>query len=235
MKNKGKITLIITIGIACFILVMIIFMQFKVVRETDITSIDTMREEDLKSELANWKTKYNEVEQRYSEVQEKLKNYNEESTSDAEAKNHLQEELDELNLMLGLTDVQGPGLIITIKETDVELPEGTYLPSMASELMIIVNELKDAGAEAISINDQRIVNSSYIVDIGSYRKINEKRVVSPYVIKAIGDTDYLKSAIIASGYEAKIKDEYKQELSFEEKKKLTIQKYDKELTTRYIK
>lgn len=231
MENKGKFTLIITIGIACFVLVMIIFMQFKVVHETDVTSIDTMREEDLQSELASWKTKYHEVEQRYNEVTKKLKKYNEESTSDGEAKKHLEEELNELNLMLGLTDVEGKGLIITIKDSE-DLPEDL---SVASELMIIVNDLKEAGAEAISINDQRIVSSSDFVEINSFIKINGKRVVSPYTIKVIGEPDYLKSSIIASGYEAKIKDEYKQEISFEEKKKLTIKKYDGKLDTRYIK
>ena len=56
--KKGKITITITIGLACFVLVLIIFMQFKVVYQTDITSINTMREEDLKVELANWKSKY---------------------------------------------------------------------------------------------------------------------------------------------------------------------------------
>ena len=38
--------------------------------------------------------------------------------------------------------------------------------------MIIVNYLKDAGAEAISINDESIVNTSYIVDTGDYANIN---------------------------------------------------------------
>ena len=42
--KKGKITMIITVGIACFCLVLVMFMQFKIVNETDITSIENMRE-----------------------------------------------------------------------------------------------------------------------------------------------------------------------------------------------
>ena len=80
--KKGKITITITIGLACFILMLIIFMQFKVVYQADITSIDTMREEDLKTELATWKSKYNEAEQKYNELSETLKKYNEESSTD---------------------------------------------------------------------------------------------------------------------------------------------------------
>ena len=52
----------ITIGVAFFVLVLIIFMQFKVVYQSNETSIDTMREEELKTELANWKSKYEDAE-----------------------------------------------------------------------------------------------------------------------------------------------------------------------------
>ena len=41
--KKGKITVCITIAIACFALATVMCMQFKVVKETDITSIETMR------------------------------------------------------------------------------------------------------------------------------------------------------------------------------------------------
>ena len=50
--------MIITIGLVCFLLVMIIFMQFKVVQESQETNIDTMQETELRQELASWKNKY---------------------------------------------------------------------------------------------------------------------------------------------------------------------------------
>ena len=114
--KKGKYTMIITIGLACFTLVLIIFMQFKVVYQTDLTSIDTMREEDLRSELANWKSKYESSQEKYNETIEKLNKYKEESTSNSQTKNNLEEELKNLELMLGITDVEGPGLIITLED-----------------------------------------------------------------------------------------------------------------------
>ena len=58
MRKKGKIEMAIATGVACFVLVMAIFMQFKIVYQADLTSIETMREEDLQAELANWKSKY---------------------------------------------------------------------------------------------------------------------------------------------------------------------------------
>ena len=66
--KKGKITMTITIGIACFALVMVMTMQFKIVNETDITSIENMRETELRTELANWKQKYEETNGQYEEI-----------------------------------------------------------------------------------------------------------------------------------------------------------------------
>ena len=69
--KKGKITMTITIGIACFALVMVMTMQFKIVNETDITSIENMRETELRTELANWKQKYEETNTQYEEIRSK--------------------------------------------------------------------------------------------------------------------------------------------------------------------
>ena len=47
---------------------MIIFTQFKTVEETDITAIETMRETELREEIASWKTKYDEVDAKLKET-----------------------------------------------------------------------------------------------------------------------------------------------------------------------
>ena len=66
--KKGKKTMMVTIGIACFALSCVTFMQFKIVNETDITSIETMREGELRTELANWKSKYEEADKVRDEI-----------------------------------------------------------------------------------------------------------------------------------------------------------------------
>ena len=144
--KKGKTTITITIGLACFVLVLIIFMQFKVVYQTDISSIDTMREEELKTELANLKSKYEDAEKKYQETTETLKKYMEESSTDSQTKANLQEELENLELLLGLTNVEGTGIEITLKdpanieEAEKEI-EHTEQRISASELMRIVKQL----------------------------------------------------------------------------------------------
>ena len=235
--KKGKITITITIGLACFVLVLIIFMQFKVVYQTDITSINTMREEDLKVELANWKSKYDEAEQKYRELSETLKKYNQESTTDSQTKKNLQEELETLELELGLTDVEGKGIEITLKnpENIEEAETDTEQRIKASELMIIVNFLKDAGAEAISVNNQRIVNKTDFAQINdtTYTKINSQMVTAPFTIKAIGDPDYLKASLIGTGYVNSIK-KWGQTIEFNEPRKVIINKYNGTMDFKYI-
>lgn len=238
--KKGKITITITIGLACFVLVLIIFMQFKVVYQTDVTSIDTMREEDLKAELANWKSKYEDVEEKYKEVSATLKKYNEESTTDAEKKKNLQEEIEKLELMLGLTNVEGKGIEITIKDPEnieeIEKEEDhTEQRIKASQLMIIVNYLRDAGAEAISINGQRIIGKTDFAQINdtTFIKVNSQRVSAPFTIKAIGDPDYLKGSLIGTGYVDMMK-KLGQIIEFKEQKKITINKFDGNMDFKYI-
>lgn len=82
--KKGKITVTITIGIACLALATIMFMQFKIVNQADINELEVMREEELRTELANWKENYQEAELQYQQKAESLKEYNEKEASDSE-------------------------------------------------------------------------------------------------------------------------------------------------------
>lgn len=239
--RKGKITITITIGLACFVLVLIIFMQFKVIYQTDIASIDTMRAEELKTELSSWKSKYEEAEEKYNEISETLKKYKEESSSGRKTKQNLQEELANLELLLGLTDVEGKGIEITLKdpenmdEIEKEAEQHTEQRIDTSELLRIVNFLKDAGAEAISINNQRIVNKTDFAQINdtTYIKINSQMVSAPFTIKAIGDSEYLKASLIGTGYVSKIKD-WGQSIDFKELKNVRINKYNGKMDYKYI-
>lgn len=82
--KKGKKTMMVTIGIACFALSCVTFMQFKIVNETDITSIETMREGELRTELANWKSKYEEADKQYQELEAKVEEYKQKKESNNE-------------------------------------------------------------------------------------------------------------------------------------------------------
>lgn len=198
MKRKGKVTLTITIGIACLALSIVMFMQFRLVNETDITSIENMREEELRTELANWKERYEEANSQYEEKAKKLEEYKQKEESDAETAELVNQELNNVNLLLGKTDVEGEGVIITLKDGEENSEETPMVTP--DNLNLLINELKLAGAEAISINDERIINMSDITVVNdTLILINQQRVISPYIIKAIGDQTYLESTLVGKG------------------------------------
>ena len=229
--KKGKITVVITIAIACFALMTIMFMQFKVVNETDITSIETMREEELRTELANWKEKYNQAEEQYEEKIAKLKEYNDNEQSTEETSKLVEDELEQVNMSLGKTDVQGEGITIKIEESS---EEGYQIS--ADQLLTLVDYLKSAGAEAISINEERIINTSDIVSTNNtVIRVNQQRILAPYVIKAIGNAPYLESSLVGNG--GYIDDELRKlgfEVKIEQSDKIKIPKYNKEITYKYM-
>ena len=234
MKKKGKITVTITIGIACLALSLVMFMQFKLVNETDITSIENMREEELRTELAAWKERYEEANAQYQEKSNTLQEYKEKEESDTETSNLVNEELERVNLLLGKTDVQGEGITITLRDTTTD--EGKILNITSDALNLIINELKYAGAEAICVNEERIINMSDIVEINdrSLILVNGQRVISPYIIKAIGDQTYLESTLVGKG--GSIDELRKQgyDIAVEKSDNITIQKYNQEINTKYI-
>ena len=101
--------------------------------------------------------------------------------------------------------------------------------------MLLVNELKIAGAEAISINDERIINMSDIVDINNtFIKINGQRLVGPYVVKAIGNQKYLESGLAAKGGYIDTMEDDGKTIKVEKQKNVKILKYNDEFKLKYI-
>ena len=236
--NKEKLVMSITIGIACFALMLVMFMQFKVVKQTDITAIETMRESELKLELSSWNAKYNELNEKYAEVVSKIEEYQNEMESDEKTAILLQTELEQLNEALGKTDVIGEGVVIQLIDNEgAMLSEDVPVARIdEQDLLIIINELFGAGAEAISINGHRIISMSSIVTIGSdIIKVNDKKVSSPYVINAIGNPDYLKSAVSGKGGHVDELGELGHTTSVDISDEIKIEKYDKDINVKYIK
>lgn len=234
--SKEKLVMSVTIGVACVALMAVMFMQFKVVKQTDITAIETMRESELKLELTNWNGKYNELNERYQEVVAKIQEYRNERVSDEKTAQLLHTELKQLNEALGKTDVEGEGIVIQVIDKEENLLEvSTVRRITAEDLVFVINELFGAGAEAISINGYRIITTSSIVDIGTeFIKVNGERIQSPYVINAIGNPDYLKSAVSVKDGQLDVLKGFGHDINVNESKRIRIEKYNGEINSRYI-
>ena len=219
MKREKKI-IAITIGLVCILLMAVMFAQFRTVEKTDIAGIENAREEELQTMIASWKTKYEETTQKIEETRQKINEYVTKAESVQETENLLDAELAQTNLLVGKTEVTGEGVIITLTDNENKQIEDT-------DLLYLMNELKLAGAEAISINDKRMVNMSDIVLVNDIILINGERVSSPYVVKAIGDQKYLTSSLSVknSGYMDKYTS-YGKTVSMSVEKNIRIPAYD---------
>ena len=229
--KKGKKTMIVTIGLICFVLSYVMFMQFKTVEETNITEIENMSAAELREKSVAWRERYEETNLKLEETSAKLEEYKQKKESNQEVSELLEQELLQARILAGETDVKGDGVIVTITDRD------DTEKIVANDLIGLVNELKLAGAEAISINDQRIVNMSDIVDIyisdgSQFIFVNkEERLVSPYVIKAIDDQKYLESALTTKT--VGFIDQYSENATLEVQDNITIPKYSKEIKIKY--
>ncbi|MGQ9554194.1 MAG: DUF881 domain-containing protein [Anaerolineae bacterium] len=96
-----------------------------------------------------------------------------------------------LNRMLaGLTEVHGPGVVVTLADGERppgqdERPETVIIHDY--DVIDVINALWAGGAEAISVNGERLVFGSYIYCVGSTLIVGERRLSTPLVITAIGD------------------------------------------------
>jgi len=229
--KKGKITMAVAIRIACFALVAVMSMQFKIINQTDIMEIENMRETELRTELANWKAKYEETQTKNEETRTKIQEYKETKQSNEETEKLINTELEQVNMTLGKTDVEGEGIEIIIRESENE----EISQINADDLLVIVNSLKLSGAEAISINEERIINMSDIVMINdTFIKVNGQRILAPYVIKGIGNQTYLESALLGNGgYVDELK-KIGHNIAIEKENKIKIVKYKDEIKLKYI-
>jgi len=118
---------------------------------------------------------------------------------------HPDPELSNARFLAGLTPVQGPGVVVTLNDSKKTLP-GKMPPGIAAPSLIhdtdinaVINELKAAGAEAIAVNDQRLVATSPVRCAGPTVFVNNMPIAAPFVIKAIGDPKALAVAMTHPG------------------------------------
>lgn len=234
MTNKKKISLVL--GIMCFALTAGICVQLKTVKNTSSTISQNYEENNLRAEVLKYKEKYDnllkETEKVDSELQQEIEKATENNSELEEAKN----QINEGNKMIGLTEVNGPGVIITVADSDID--PNTVLNSSDllvhdSDILKIVNELKNAGAEAISINEQRVILTTSIICGGNIININGERIGSPFEIKAIGSPEALANLSRPGGWLSNLEDRGIN-VNLKKSNSINIPKYSGVLNFKYL-
>ena len=147
-------------------------------------------------------------------------------------------DLEKYKMAAGVVDVVGPGVTVTVEDP---LPTGEYTDEysvimLRYELLLsLVNKMKDAGAEAISINGQRIIATTEISFAGNNVNINTVPTAPPYIIKAIGNADTIESTLtIRFGIIEQMKN-YDLRINIKKYDELEVPRYSGIIKYRYAK
>jgi uncharacterized protein YlxW (UPF0749 family) len=104
--------------------------------------------------------------------------------------------------MAGIEAVKGPGIQIKVDDSAMKGKADVSIERLIvheRDLLMLRNELFSAGAEAVSINGLRMVANSVIRCVGPAIRLNEMFTTPPYTIKAVGDPETLKQAVMMMG------------------------------------
>jgi uncharacterized protein YlxW (UPF0749 family) len=128
----------------------------------------------------------------------------------------------------GLTDVKGPGIIVSLSDSIVQSDDPMNSIIHDTDILKILNEIKKAGAQAISINDNRIISTSEIVCTGPTIRVNGYRYTNPFIIKAIGEKEKLYNLLEESVVIAILR-QFNIDVKIEKKDNIEVYKYSGDL------
>ena len=200
--KKSQIAL--TIGIVCFFVAMGISVQIRTIASTTNPVSSSSIVNKLRNEVFKWRDNYENIYRELQEAETALESERKKATENNSESAQIEQELTKARTFLGLTEVKGKGVEITVDDNKnmnnlVTLGmDANLLLVHDGDLINIVNILKNAGAEAISINDQRVVSTTAITCEGYVVRINGEKVGAPFKIKAIGSPEYLKGSLDVS-------------------------------------
>ena len=177
------------IACVCMVLGFMLAVQFRATEDMK-ASVSQQRVEDLSERLLATEAERDKLQADLKTIQESKEAQDTNSTDE------------NLRLRGGFTDVIGPGIVVTLDDSKSTSKAGEN-PNLYiihdDDLLRVINELRAAGAEAISINGQRLIGTSEIRCAGPTLSVNNVRSAPPFRISAIGDPDSLEKAIKMRG------------------------------------
>ncbi len=234
MTNKKMISFVL--GMMCFALTIGICIQIKTVNNNNSTISQSYEESNLKAEVLKYKEKYDNLLKETEKIDEKLKEKIEKATENNSELEEANNQITQGNKIIGLSEVKGAGVIINISDSEIDansVLNSNDLLVHDKDILNIVNELKNAGAEAISINEQRLILTTPIICGGNIININGERIGSPFTIKAIGLPETLANLSRPGGYVSTLQ-ERKVQVSLKKSNDITIPKYTGVLNFKYL-
>lgn len=229
------------ISLIFFVMFTLITVQIRTIRQSnsEITRLKT--ESELRSEIDEWKDKYEAISYKVEDLETKVNEYKNSATENDKTLKLLNDEINSLELFSGLSELKGPGVEVTLDDTraidQIAADAGKYDPNVFvihdSDILLVINELKAAGAEAVSVNGQRIANNTEIRCVGPVIQINGIRLTAPFKISAIGSPDTLANSLKLRGGIVDTISQANIDVNIEKRQEIVIPKYEKVIEYRY--
>jgi uncharacterized protein YlxW (UPF0749 family) len=174
----------------------------KVTRSTRDIPTNVSGRIDVSSVNADTEARNQQLSMQVTHLQQDLTKLQNSMADQSKTGKAINQDLQELKLFAGLTDVEGPGIIVTLRDSTKQMPEGISEESKIIhdiDVLRVVNELWASGAEAVAVNRHRISVGSSVRCVGPTVLVDGTRIASPYVIRAIGDADTLEGGLNIPG------------------------------------
>ena len=189
---------------------------------------------------------YNEIsslKDQYNDAYLKFEKYKFSSSDSNEVIKEIEKELKTNEAILGKRDLEGEGISITITDASIEFTNNYFDVDLYRKALIhdkdilnIINDLKNAGAEVISLNGQRLINNTFAWCGGSYINVDGVKAVAPYYISAIGNKNALKNYLsMDDSYLKKMMVNRKIKVQIEEMDNVVIPAYIGDINYKYMK
>jgi uncharacterized protein YlxW (UPF0749 family) len=194
MKIKNQIA----IGIVCMVLGIIIALQYKMFQDSfGDGKAPFQRQTELANELIDLKKEKDALQVELKEARDILDEIEGAASQDNAIIKNLTDTLREYEILAGMTDVVGEGVVVTIDLPPDESGNfsGVNILNEYLTILALINDLNASGAEAISINDQRLIATSEIRAAGDSLNVNFVPMRMPIVIRAIAKSSALEGAI----------------------------------------
>lgn len=212
--------------VAVFVGLMIAF-QFRINSGLD-QAVPLDRVQELTIEKKQVERDLDQLREESADLQFKLE---EAGKSHAAATGALESEIFKNKLYGGLIPVEGEGVEVLLANR----PENSYYTIKDDDLLKVLNDLRGAGAEALAINDQRILATSEVRLAGNHINVNLNRLSPPYKVVAIGPSGTLKSSLELKGGLAEYLNDLGVSVTVQTKDKVQVPAYTGSLRFDYAK
>ncbi len=193
---------------------------------------------EMKNDIENIKKESQNLAGAITEAQLKLKDYERSIKETGSIYDSMKDQLATVRNNADYEELEGPGIIITLNDSITAVGEGenpAWYVIHDADILEVINELRAAGAEAISLNDERVTATSNIRCGGPTINIDGKRHAVPFVIKAIGDPQRLEASATAPGGYIDLMEFYDIRIEIQKVEKMTIEGYDGRYKLNYQK